>query len=93
MAFGAEAAHIDADLRHHYLSREAADSRDGGEHFDGYAKRFDVAVDLLIDAGNGDIQSIALVQVQPQQEAVMGRHPATQRRLQFRRGGLEAPVS
>ena len=46
MAFGAEAAHIDADLRHHYLSREAADSRDGGEHFDGYAKRFDVAVDL-----------------------------------------------
>jgi hypothetical protein len=31
MAFGLEAAHVDADLRHHHLGRKAADARDGGE--------------------------------------------------------------
>jgi hypothetical protein len=56
-------------------------------------KGFDVAVDLLIDASHGRLQSIDLVQMQPQHEAVMGRHPAAQRRLQFCRSGVDAPVS
>jgi hypothetical protein len=60
MAFGAEAAHIDTDLRHDHLGCEAADAGDGDQHFDGYAKGFDVAVDLLIDAGNGRIHIVEL---------------------------------
>jgi len=84
MAFGLEAAHVDADLRHHDLGREAADARDGGEPFDGYAKGFDVAVDLLIDAGNGRVYSIEMVQMQLQHEAVMSGCPSAQCRLQFR---------
>jgi hypothetical protein len=47
IAFGGEPAHIDTDLRHDHLDREAADPGNGFKHFDGYAKGFDVAVDLL----------------------------------------------
>jgi hypothetical protein len=86
IAVGAKPTHIDTDFRHDHLGREAADAGNGGQHFDGYKKGFDVAFDLLIDAGDGRIQSIEMVQMQPQHKAVMGRHPATQRRLQFRRG-------
>ena len=63
IAFGGEPAHIDTDLRHDHLGREAADAGNGFQHFDGYAKGFDVAVDLLINAANGRIQSIQLVQM------------------------------
>jgi hypothetical protein len=63
IAFGGEPAHIDTDLRHDHLGREAADAGNGGQHFDGYAKGFDVAVDLFINAANGRIQSIQLVQM------------------------------
>jgi len=45
--------HRDTDLRHDHLGREAADAGNGFQHFDGYAKGFDVAVDLLINAANG----------------------------------------
>src|SRR6202051_3140611 len=62
IAFGGEPAHIGTDLRHDHLGREAADARNGFQHFDGYAKGFDVAVDLLINAANGRIQSIQLIQ-------------------------------
>jgi hypothetical protein len=55
MAFGLEAAHVDADLRDHHFGREASDAGDGGQHIAGYAKGFDVGVDLLIDAGDGRI--------------------------------------
>jgi hypothetical protein len=77
--------------RHDHLGQEAAEAGNGAQHFDGYTKRFDVAVDLLIDASHGCVQSIDLLQMQPQHEAVMGRHPAAQRRLQFRRGGVNRP--
>jgi uncharacterized protein with FMN-binding domain len=79
-------------LRYDHLGREAANAGDGGQHFDGCAKGFYVAVDLLIDAGKGRIESIDLVQMKSQHEAVMSRHPATQRRPQFPWGGLEASV-
>ena len=45
----------------------------------------------LIDARQWRVQSIDLVQMQLEQEAVMVRYPATQRGFQFRRGGLESP--
>ncbi len=93
MAFGLEAAHVDADLRDHHLGRQRTDAGDGGQHFDGYAKGFDVGTHLLIDRGDGFIHSIEMVQMQPQHEAMMGRHPSAQRRLQFIGGGVDAPVS
>ena len=92
MAFGTEAAHIDTDLRHDHLGREAADTRNGGQHLDGCEEGSDVGVDLLVDAGDGRIQGIELIQMKSQHEAMMGRHPAMQRRLQLRRSSLEAPV-
>ena len=41
--------------RHNHLGPEAADAGIGGRHFDGGEKGFDVAVDLLVDAGNGRV--------------------------------------
>jgi hypothetical protein len=75
-----------------HLGRKAADAGDGGEHFDGYAKRFDVAVDLLVDGGNGRIQRVEMVEVDAQHEAVMSRHSSAQRRLQFRRRSSDTPM-
>jgi hypothetical protein len=66
LGFGGEAAPVDADLRYDHFSREAAEARNGAEHFDGYPKGFDVGVDLLIDAGKGCVQSINLVQMEPE---------------------------
>lgn len=57
LAFG----NFDADLRYDHRGRKAADTGNGAQHCDGCAKRFDVVVDLLIDAGNGRIKSIDLV--------------------------------
>ena len=73
-----EAAHVDPNLGHDHLGREAADTGDGAQHFDGDTKGFDAAVDLLIDAGNGRIHRLQMIQMQPQHKAVMGRHPAMQ---------------
>ena len=49
MASGFKAAHVDADLGDDHLGRNAV------QHFAGDPKRFDVAVDLLIDAGDGRV--------------------------------------
>ena len=70
MTFGLEAAHVDADFRDHHLGGEIADTGNGGEHFDGYTKGFEVAIDLLIDAVDGRIYSIEMIQMQLQQEAM-----------------------
>ena len=45
-------------------ARERADAGNAAQHFDGDAKGFDVAVDLLIDAGDGRIHGIDLIQMQ-----------------------------
>jgi hypothetical protein len=55
MAFGGETAHVDADLRHDHLGRKAAEAGNGAQHFDGFTKGFDVAVDLLVNASDGRI--------------------------------------
>ncbi len=60
MTFGLEAAHVDVDLRHHHFRLQAADAGDGGQHFDGYAKGFNVSnvsAHLLIDRGDGRIHA------------------------------------
>jgi hypothetical protein len=48
------------------LQPRGAEAGNGAEHFDGYPKGFDVGVDLLIDAGKGCVQSINLVQMEPE---------------------------
>ena len=63
MAFGLEAAHVDADLRDDHFSRKRADAGHGGQHFAGYAKGFEVALDLLIDAENRRIHGIQMIQM------------------------------
>jgi hypothetical protein len=78
MARSLKAAHVDADLGDDDRCRQAANAGDGAEHFDGYTKGFDVAVDLLVDRGDGRVEGVDLVQVQLEQEAVMLGYPAVQ---------------
>jgi len=43
LAFGLESAHVDADRGDHHFRGERTDAEDGGQHFDGYTKGFDVS--------------------------------------------------
>ena len=92
MTGGFKAAHIDTDLGDDHLGGERADARNAVQHFEGDPKRFDVAVDLLIDASDGRVLGIDLIQMQLQHKAMMIRHPAAQRRFQLRRGGVNPPI-
>ena len=92
MARGLEAAHVDADLCDQHLCCQGADTRDSGQLFDSGAKGFDVRAHLLVDVGDGRVDGVDLIQVQLEQEAFMRGDSATQRRLQFIRGRVDAPM-
>jgi hypothetical protein len=68
VARGRKAAHVDAYLGYDYLCREGADARKGAQHFDGGAKGFDVRAHLLVDAGDGRIEAVNLIQMQLEQK-------------------------
>ncbi len=89
LGFGRKPAHVGSDLGHDDLGRRAAYTGDRDQQFNGGTKRFEVGLDLPIDAGDRCIQGVEVVRMQPQQEAVMGRHPAAQCGFQIRGGCLE----
>ena len=64
--------------RNQHFGFQMTDAGNGGQHLDGYAKGFDVAVDLLIDEGKGRIHSVEMIQVKAQHKAMMGRHATAQ---------------
>ena len=79
MADGREAVHVGADLGHDHPGRERADAGDRGQQLDRGAKGGEPFLDLPVDPPDRRVQGVDLVQVQPQQEAVVRRHPAPQR--------------
>lgn len=83
-----EAAHIDADLGDDHPAESEMKSRRAFS-ISMATQRFDVAVDLLMDAGDGRAVGIDVIQMQLQHKAMMSRHPAAQRGFQLRRGGRE----
>src|SRR3954466_7701776 len=70
VAGGREAAHVDADLGDDDLRGQVTEAGDRAQQPDRLTKRVEIAVHLLVDLGNGDLQGIDLTQVQAQQEAV-----------------------
>jgi hypothetical protein len=66
-----EARHVDADLGDEDLGGGVADSGCGRQDFDFGTKGLDGRAHLLVDGGNGALESLDLVQVQLEQEAMM----------------------
>lgn len=58
-----EKAPVDADLRNHHFSFQAADDGDGSQHFHGYAKALELGAHLMIDSGDSRIHSLRMVRV------------------------------
>src|SRR5215210_271329 len=74
---GGEAAHVGADLGHDHLGTERADAGDGDQQPDRGAKGLEVRFHLSVDLGDRGLQGVDLAQVEPQQEAVVGRDAPT----------------
>ena len=62
MAFGREAAHVDADLGDDDLGAELADAGDRAQDCDRRAKGLDVGVDLLVNLGDGGIDGVDVLE-------------------------------
>ncbi len=67
MAGGREAAHVDADLGDDDLRGQVTEAGDGAQQPDRLTERVEIAVHLVVDLGDGGLQSIDLTQVQAQQ--------------------------
>src|SRR3954465_14295488 len=92
VAGGREAAHVDADLGDDDLRGQVTDAGDRAQQPDRLTKRVEIAVHLLVDLGNGDLQGIDLTQVQAQQEAVALGDAAGQGSPQLLGRGLDAAL-
>ena len=93
MRRGGKSAHVVADFGHNDAGTQFADSRDGGQQFDGDAKGLDAFAHLSIDLGNSGVDGIDLLKMQPQQKAMVLHDPAAQRLAQSSRRRLDAWMS
>ncbi len=66
MAGRREAAHVGADLSEKDAGRQFSDSGNAGQDRDQVAKGREVGLDLLIDLGDGPVQGIDLLKMEPQ---------------------------
>ena len=82
MPLGREAAHVVADLGEDHAGAKVANPWNGDQLGDRCAKGLDMRVDLLIDAGDGLVEGVDLLEVKGEQEAVAPGHPAAQRLAQ-----------
>ena len=92
MPGGREAVHVEADLGDNDPGAELADAGDRGQEPDGGAKGRRLRVDLPVDRGDRPVEGIDLVEMQPQQEAVVACHPSPQGGAKLVGRGLEATV-
>ena len=74
----AEARHVDADLGHHRCGDDVADARDLRQSVGGSTKRPEAFAHLIVDPTDRLLQRISLVEMQPEQEAVVARDLAAQ---------------
>lgn len=66
-----KAAHVHTNLRQDDARRKLAEARDRAQYLLGGAKGFEVGLDLLIDALDGRIDGVDLVEVNLEQEALV----------------------
>ena len=71
MAFGREPAHVVADLGNDNLCADIADAGYRRHMFDGDPKGRNVGLHLLVDRGDGCIESIDLIEMKAQQKAMV----------------------
>jgi hypothetical protein len=71
-------------LGQQHASGQCADAGDAGQHLDQGAKGIETRLDLLIDLGDGPVEGIDLLQMQPEQEAMVPRDAAAQGFAQHR---------
>ena len=83
MAGGGEARHVEADLGHDDAGRELADAGDGAQQRDGLAKGLEAVAHLRVDGGDGGVDGVDLAEMEAQQQALVGGHPAAQGRDQL----------
>ena len=88
MSGGREAAHVAADFGEDDVGAEHADAGNRGQEGNRGAKGLDLAIDLLIDLCDGDINRVNMLEEKAEHEAIMGGHPAAQTLPPVRLGRL-----
>jgi len=76
MLGGRERRHIETDLGDQHLRGRLADTRDGHQPTASLIERDELAVDLLVDAGDRRVEMVDIREMQPQHRAVMVAEPA-----------------
>jgi hypothetical protein len=92
MCGGRQPAHVMADLGQDDAGTQLADAGDRGQECNRGAKGLDIGVDLLIDLLDRRIKGVDLLEMQPQQKAVVPGDVAAQRCLQLVRRSFDPPV-
>jgi hypothetical protein len=78
MSRGGKAAHVGANFGDDGLGAELADAGMGAHDFDGDAKGREIGFDLAVHHAERGIETIDLLQMELQQEAMMTRRPSAQ---------------
>jgi hypothetical protein len=92
MRRGGKSAHVGADFGENHLGVELADARAGDQQFDAGAKGRDALIDRAVNLTDGGIKGINLLEMLPQEKAVMRHDPAAQGFAQLIRCCLDAPI-
>jgi len=71
------AAHVDADLGKNALGAEVVEAREGLYDLGGLMKGIEIALHLLVDPCDRPIEGVDLLEMELEQEAVVGRQPAS----------------
>jgi len=82
---GREPAHLDADLGDDGLCAEVLDARNRHYEVDCGAKGPKVCRHLRVERGHGGIESVDLIEMKAQQEAMVLRHAAAKGLAEFLR--------
>ena len=93
MAAGGKAAHVGPDLGKDRSRCQRLDAGGGHYLFDGGAKGGNGGLQLLVDSGNGGIEGVDLIEMQPQQQTVLRRHATSVPLNSLEASSLPAPPS
>ena len=87
-----EPAHVDADLGDDDVGAEVLDARDRRDQLDGGAKGPQAFLHLRIDRRHGGFESVDVIEMKAQQEAVLLRHAAAKGFAQLLLRALHPPI-
>src|SRR3954469_10384655 len=92
MRVGRESTHVDPDLGDDDLCAEVLDARDRHELLDRGAKRPKVCLHLRVERGHSGIESVDLIEMKAQQEAMVLRRATAKGLTELLRRRLYSPV-